>query len=76
VHSTAYDDWPKILCVPRYTIDLKSGDCAMCEAGLYCPMRSDYWHQCPPYLTSRLARAELSDCWCAAGLYGKPGVQQ
>ena len=76
VYMGAYGDWPKILCVPGYMIDFKSDDCVTCEAGQYCPMRSDYWHQCPPYLTSRPGSAELSDCWCAAGYYGKSGEQQ
>jgi hypothetical protein len=76
IYQGAYGDWPKILCVPGYIIDLKSQECGMCEAGQYCPMRSDHWHLCPAYLTSRPGSTELSDCWCAAGLYGKAGAQE
>ena len=78
IYQGAYGDWPKILCVPGYMIDntLPPGqDCVPCSAGLYCPMRSDYWYTCPSYLTSRPASVALTDCWCSPGFYGKAGVQ-
>jgi len=75
VYPKFYNDFPMDpVCIPGYR---KDGDaCIACDEGFYCPAKEDQMLQCPPQTWAPLASGEVTECWCAAGHYGKDPSKQ